>query len=223
VVPFVFENRPSQAYNGFSGRLNAMGGPDMSDATDELWRLVERCNGGEEKAWHEFWSRYHNKISGAVRKLCYSAPGEIEDIVQEVFEHLLTALRSYDPSRSIEAYIVDIARKVAISYIRKESAKKRKPLSTADCPVDPPPCPNPEGTLIQAQEKELLRKSLNELPEDCRRLIAMKYDEGLSYKEIATWTGVKEVTLRTQMSRCLSTAGKISQRLSAPTRRTHHE
>jgi len=223
MVPFVFENRPSQAYNCSDVRLNATWGLEMSDTSDELRWLVERCNGGDEEAWQEFWSRYHNKISIAVRRLCPSTSGEVEDIVQEVFFHLFMALKSYDPARPIEAYILGIARKVAISYIRKESAAKRNISSTAGWAIDPPLCPHPEESFTKAQESQLLRESLNELSEDSRRLIEMKYCEGLSYNEISSRSGVKEVTLRAQVSRSLSTLSKIYRRRSASTRRTHDE
>ncbi len=178
MVPVVFENVPSQVYNALGGKLNAMGGPEMSENSDELRRLVERCNGGEDKAWQEFWSRYHNKVSRAVRRLYSSTPGEVEDIVQEVFFQLFRALRSYEPSRPVEPYILKIARNVAISYIR--GPKPTNPLP------DPPLCPDAEESLSGKQEEQLLRRSLDTLPENCRRLIDMKCVEGLSYSEISS-------------------------------------
>jgi len=188
--------------------------------------LVDRCNSGDRDAWEEFYASYSAKVFCAVRKHLATAAEEIEDTVQEVFIHLFKALRKYDSSRSMEAYILEIARRVAISRYRRLSAVKRRGgnpgpgFSNAhdrDCEG---PIPvrslddDQETALIKAQEARMLGKALNELSEACRKLLGLRYDDGLSYKEIAGALGVKEATLRVQVQRCLSALGRNYWRLS---------
>ncbi len=193
----------------------------MSDTSDELRRLIERCNRGDRQAWEEFYGRHFGMISAAVRRHCAKDPSEAEDICQEVFVSLFKALKSYDPTRPIEAYILEIVRRVRISGYRKGSAMKRggsdpapRPLKMLDEADEggyvavASPRDNQETALIKAQESHRLRKALDTLSENCRRLLGLRYEEGLSYREIAVLLGVKEVTLRSQTQRCLSSLSR---------------
>jgi RNA polymerase sigma factor (sigma-70 family) len=193
----------------------------LSDTSSEVRRLIERCNRGDRQAWEEFYGRHVGMISTAVRRYCAKDPSEAEDICQEVFVSLFKALKSYDPTRSIEAYILEIVRRVRISRYRKDSAVKRggsdhalRPLKTFDEEDEggyvavTSPGDDQEASLIRAQESHLLRKALDALSENCRRLLGLRYDEGLSYREISALLGVKEVTLRSQTQRCLSSLSR---------------
>jgi len=62
---------------------------------------------------------------------------------------------------------------------------------------------------VKAQESRLLREALQRVTEACRRLISLRYFDGLSYKEMACQTGEKEATLRVKLHRCLSSLGQI--------------
>ncbi len=183
----------------------------------ELESLIDRCNRGDTRAWEEFYGRFHGLITSMVKK--YGMPGtdEVEDMTQEVFINLFSALKSYDPSRSIEAYILTIARRVRISRLRNLTARKRgggnpgnavlnaldggdeeTGMSVASSSDDQ------ETSLIKAQETRLLRRALDNISEACRHILAMRYERGLSYKEIAETLVVREGTLRVRVQRCLS-------------------
>jgi RNA polymerase sigma-70 factor, ECF subfamily len=153
----------------------------------------------------------------AVARLFRSRPEEIEDVVQDVFVHLFRALQQYDSSRSMEAYILEIARRVGISRFRHNSAIKRGGLNPGRVSIDAHESENEAGwvflaaqaetqeeALIRAQDKNLLRRALRRLSESCRKLLALRYDGGLSYGDIAVELNVKEGTLRVRVQRCLS-------------------
>lgn len=188
----------------------------MTDSAHTLRSLVDRCNKGERRAWEEFYRTYVGLVTRAMRRVGSGDPGETEDLVQEVFAHLFKALEKYDPKRPIEAYILEIARRVRISRFRKNTAAKRGGSDRTVLPLDahdggeagyimiPSPEGDQEASLVRAQESSLLRKALKTLSEGCRKLLALRYDKGLSYKEISASLGVKEGTLRVRVQRCLS-------------------
>jgi RNA polymerase sigma factor (sigma-70 family) len=160
-------------------------------------------------------------ISCAVKKYIRPGSDEESDLVQEVFLALFGALKSYDPSRPVEAYILEIARRVRISMYRKDSALKRggdnpgpSALNThdsthdEDCVSVPSPLDDPESSLIKAQEAHLLRNALNALSESCRELLALRYERELSYQEIGQRLEVKEGTLRVRLQRCLASLAR---------------
>lgn len=193
----------------------------MSDTSTELGVLIARCNRGDRQAWEEFYGRYQGMISAAVRRLCAHDPSQVDDMFQEVFISLFQALKTYDPTRSIEAYILEIIRRVRITRYRKNSATKRgganphvTPLNTLDetdqggYVAVASPHDNQEASLIKAQESRLLRRALDAISEQCRKLLALRYEQGLRFNEISVRLGIKEVTLRSQVQRCLSSLSK---------------
>jgi RNA polymerase sigma-70 factor (ECF subfamily) len=199
-------------------------GPDFSDMerSTELESLIRRCNQGDKRAWEELYARFHGLISSVVNK--YGMPGtdEVEDMTQEVFINLFKALKNYDPARPIEAYILSIARRVRISRLRKISAQKRGGGNPGNRVLDAldgsdeessvavaSPADDQETRLIRAQEKRLLRRALSDLSEACRSILAMRYEEGLSYKQMSEALVVKEGTLRVRVQRCLSSLSRV--------------
>jgi RNA polymerase sigma-70 factor, ECF subfamily len=202
-------------------------GVPLSGTDDQRASLIERCNQGDRRAWEEFYGRYLGLVSTAVRKYCRTEPHEIEDTVQEIFIQLFDALRHYDPARSLEAYILEIVRRVRISRYRSVSAAKRGGANPGSTRVDlhdggdeagylslAAAGTDQEAQLIRAEETHFLRKALDALSESCRKLLGLRYDRGLSYKEIAESLGLKEVTLRSQVQRCLSALGRTYTKIA---------
>jgi RNA polymerase sigma-70 factor, ECF subfamily len=190
----------------------------LSERTKDL---VERCNRGERQAWAELHARYVGLITASVGRGNPGAPHDVEDVVQEVFLNLVKALRQYDPARPLEVYILEIARRVRISRYRQFSAQKRGAFSRETRPLDAhdggdeggyisvaSPEDNQESALMKAQETRMLRKALAALSESCRHLLGLRYDQGLSYKEISAVLGEKESSLRVKAQRCLSGLSK---------------
>lgn len=178
--------------------------------------LIARCNHGDTEAWEELYARYHGKIVSVVKRFARHGSDEAHDLVQEVFVHLMKALKTYDDTRSPEAYILEIARRVGIGRLRKESAAKRGGDNPGHVLLDAhdagpeegraaiaDPGRNQQEAMEKAQEKRLLRSALRLISEACRDLLRLRYEEGLSYKEIAAQMGVKEGALRVRAQRCL--------------------
>jgi RNA polymerase sigma-70 factor (ECF subfamily) len=161
-------------------------------------------------------------ISVAIRRLPGQPGEDVEDVIQEVFLHLFKALQHYDPLRPLEAYIVEIARRVKINRVRMGAAAKRGGLNPRHRRVDAHGSsdegagtvqvsatgPDQERLLMHAQEASLLRTALRAISEACRRLLAYRFDNGLSYKEIADALQEKEGTLRVRLQRCLSSLAR---------------
>jgi RNA polymerase sigma-70 factor (ECF subfamily) len=181
--------------------------------------LIERCNRGDSYAWEELYQKSLPLVRLAVRR--FVPREDAEDLVQETFIQLFKALKHYDSARPLEAYIMEIARRVAIGHYRKASAVKRggknptvrmKEFDDArerGCISIAAPAENPESRLIDAEEIALLRKAYLALSDACKTLLGLRYDRGLSYQEIGDILNIKEPTLRVQAARCLSTLARL--------------
>ncbi|HMK33986.1 MAG TPA: sigma-70 family RNA polymerase sigma factor [Desulfomonilaceae bacterium] len=203
-----------------------MNGPKQPN---DVGALIESCNRGDRNAWERFYSRYLPVVRYAVTKLFASRPEEIEDSTQEVFLHLFRALKSYDPSRPLETYILEIARRVVISRFRSVSALKRGGAHPRRFGIDESGSEKEAGyvclaaqdqtqeeVLIKAEETHRLRRALKKLTDKCRDLLLLRYDGGFSYTEIALKLDVKEGTLRVRVQRCLSSLATAYAELAAP-------
>ena len=195
---------------------------------DDIRSLVSRCNRGEKQAWEEFYAMYFNMVSAAVKRMSRSEPDETEDTVQEVFIHLFKALKHYDPARSLEAYILEIARRVRISRYRYGSAARRggdnphpRKVNAHDSADGEQyvsirsSSPNQEMQMIQAEETRLLRQALGLISEGCRELLRLRYNQELSYKEVGEILNEKEGSLRVRVQRCLTALGRSYSQLSS--------
>jgi RNA polymerase sigma factor (sigma-70 family) len=198
------------------------------DLENDFRSVIERCNCGDKEAWAQFYALCFPLVSRAVRRTAYFDPGDSEDTIQEVFIQLFRALRVYDPARSLHAYVLEIARRVEIGRLRNMSAAKRGGLNPGHKRVNALDCDDGEETvsvashhanqeilLIKAQEGHFLRKALEHITGKCRHLLSLRYEQELSYKEIAQATGVKEPTLRVSVQRCLSALGERYSDLSS--------
>ena len=193
--------------------------PDRKSAAS----LIERCNQGDREAWNQFYARYMGVIARAVSRYSQSAVETTDDLVQEVFIQLFKALKSYDSSRPVEAYILEISKRVGVSRFRRISAAKRGGLDTVNFRISAhgegeagyivlgSPDEDQESALIKANATRSVRAALRSLKEACRKLLSLRYEKGLSYGEIAELLEVKEGTLRVRVQRCLST---LAQRYS---------
>jgi RNA polymerase sigma-70 factor (ECF subfamily) len=61
--------------------------------------------------------------------------------------------------------------------------------------------PSPEAILLRAEDAEMLRKTLGELPAEYREVLVLRELEELSYKEIAQVTGMAIGTVMSRLAR----------------------
>jgi len=66
--------------------------------------------------------------------------------------------------------------------------------------------------LERSEDTELIREAMDELPAEFREILALRHQEGLSYKEIAD---IAQIPPGTVMSRLARARGKLKERLAA--------
>ncbi len=63
------------------------------------------------------------------------------------------------------------------------------------------PAPDPEALLLISNNREQVRKALEQLPADFREVLVLREFEDLSYKEIAAITSVPVGTVMSRLAR----------------------
>lgn len=184
--------------------------------------LVGQCLSGSEPAWLEFYSRFHRLVRMVVRRRLRVSDEGVEDVVQEVFMLLMTALKNYDSTYSLQKFVCTIAERVCIDNFRFSTAAKRGAetqsfedylSSVADCCMDDQHSRNQEEELGLQQQTHLLKQSMRSLGEKCRELLKLRFYDELPYLKMAEIIGATENTLTVQVARCVRELRVVYQKL----------
>lgn len=120
---------------------------------------------------------------------------DAEDVVQEAY---LRAFKSFDGFRGGDsrAWMLRIVRNTGYTWLQQNRARE---LTTEfDEDIHSVESDHPEMMLIESVDKELLKKTLEELPAEFREVVVLRELEGMSYKEIAH---IADIPVGTVMSR----------------------
>ncbi len=125
---------------------------------------------------------------------------DAEDAVQEGF---LRAFRFFDGYRGgdARAWLLAIVRNACYTWL------KRNRPSGPEAAFDPDLLPgkdaslNPEASLLQSANQDLIRRTLEGLPPEFREVIVLREVEMLSYKEIGETTGLPLGTVMSRLAR----------------------
>lgn len=169
----------------------------------------ERIREGDELALEECY----RSCSGVVRSYVqrFVPASEAEDVVQLTFLELWRSRERYDPSRSLEAFVLGIARKRSIDVLRKRrhevvDVSKLRQLVGDDG----------DRLVEQLAWAGEVRRALESLPAPQREAIALAYFEGCSQSEIASRLEVPLGTVKARMARGMKALGAIIGRGDVP-------
>jgi RNA polymerase sigma-70 factor (ECF subfamily) len=149
---------------------------------EEDLELARRCAAAEPQAACDLVARYGPFLRRVAER---SLPSRSEDVVAEVFLRLFeddaALLRAYRGEANLRAYLAGVCRRVALETARREALRSGIPLLEIEdaAPVDP-----------WAPRLEWLSRALTALPERDRSVLSLRYQQGLSFREIAATLGV---------------------------------
>jgi RNA polymerase sigma-70 factor, ECF subfamily len=124
---------------------------------------------------------------------------DAEDIAQEACLRAFKYWRGFS-GRDCRSWLLKIVRNTFYSWLRQRSVQ---PVLTDDGETDANAdnVPDPESTLIQNADRDMLRAALEDLAVEFREAIVLRELEGLSYKEIADIAGVPIGTVMSRLAR----------------------
>ena len=109
------------------------------------------------------------------------------DVVQDTFLRLWSADRAEVDGR-LAAWLYTVCRNRALDVMRKE--RRMVPLESVRTDVRPSDSPTPGTVLDTAERRESIQEILTTLPQNQREVIRLKFQDGLSYKNISEVTGL---------------------------------
>ncbi|MBQ9469909.1 MAG: sigma-70 family RNA polymerase sigma factor [Bacteroidales bacterium] len=172
--------------------------------------LIERAIAGDEKAYSELLGRYKDAIYFMLLKMVNNK-WDAEDLTLEAFGKAFKSIKQYTPNYAFSTWLFKIATNNCIDFIRKRKASTISiDGSTYDDPDDsyasltsalPASTPDPEESLIKAQNIRLVQDVVAKLKPRYRKLVELRYFKEYSYEEVAQELNLPLGTVKAQLFR----------------------
>lgn len=157
----------------------------------------------DRRAFRKLFEKYYKELYGFARKYVDSGDA-CKDILQDVFSYLWEKRDRLEINQSVKAYLYRAVYHGCLNYLKKTNSdlqhlsnfhlQQQQSRSYANDAVE------------QLQEKELqktIRRAVNELPEQCRKIFSLSREKGLKHKEIARELNISTKTVEVQIYRAL--------------------
>jgi RNA polymerase sigma-70 factor (ECF subfamily) len=176
----------------------------------EIKKLVKKAKGGEPDSFGLIYDYYLTRVYRFVF-LKVTNKEEAEDITQQVFMKAWEALPRFESEGSpFVSWIFRIARNTVIDFYR---TKKHNLSLDEGIGVDDVLENSPEDIFFQNQEKAQVIKALENLTDDQKEVVTLRFVEGFSYKEISAITEKNQASLRIMQHRAIKKLKEVYKEL----------
>ncbi|HET9495168.1 MAG TPA: sigma-70 family RNA polymerase sigma factor [Chloroflexia bacterium] len=158
---------------------------------------VQQSLAGNQAAFGALVQRYQSAVYNLAYRML-GDPTEAEDAAQEVFVRAWNQLHTFQQDRRFSTWLLSIASHHAIDMLRRR--KPQAPLDDVALFIESDD-PQPDELALRGEQREMVQRLLNRLPEKYRSVTVLRYYNDLSYDEIARATGLTESAVKTQLHR----------------------
>jgi RNA polymerase sigma factor (sigma-70 family) len=134
---------------------------------------------------------------------------DAEEAAQDGFVKAYYALGRFRRGAPLRPWLLQIVANEARN--RRRAAGRREGLALRAATEEPSgdAAPSPEAALLDAERRDTLLALVNELPEEQRLVLALRYFLDLSEEETANVLGVRPGTVKSRASRALEKLREI--------------
>lgn len=160
--------------------------------------LLDSIANGDEKAFRQLFDIYYQQLFH--HALYYlSSKEQADEAVSDVFFIIWKNRKTLNKIENIESYLYTSIKNQALHYIRRcnEPDKVRLELYHIELISD---TNNPESTLLEQEQQELIQKAINSLPRKCREVFRLFLSDKLKQKEIASILNISQKTVEAHIS-----------------------
>jgi RNA polymerase sigma-70 factor, ECF subfamily len=160
----------------------SVGRSEHLEDRDLLADAIVGAKQGDMSALHFLYVRFADDVCGYVSSIVRDSH-EAEDITQNVFAKLMTAIHKYEPRDvPFAAWILRVARNMALDHLR---ARRQIPFEEVRIDDD-------GHEQVGFDRSQCLRDALYRLPQEQREVLVLRHLAGLSPGEIARRLGKTE-------------------------------
>ena len=172
--------------------------------------LICRAQEGDEGAFAELMRVYHAYVCAIVIGIVKNSH-DAEEVVQDTFLSAYQSLAQLEDSAKFKSWLAEIARNRARNWLRKQRGEVisidevgEHLLQTED---------SPEERLTRQEQRELISRIMETLPQKDRDIARAFYLEGASYNELTSTHGLSDKAISFRLSRAKQQLSKRLQYL----------
>ena len=163
------------------------------------YNMIKKCKQGDKEAFQLLISRYHPFV---YKFLLKAAQNEqiAEDLTQEIFLKMVRGIDKFDLDgrAAFSTYIITVSRNTYIDFLRKEkrhihNVPIEEGLNIQDTGV------SVEDAVADRLCGQNIMADLNNLSEEQRTAIKLKYIEGMTLKEISEKLNIEPKTVKSRI------------------------
>ena len=169
--------------------------------------LVYRAQTGDEGAFAELMREYYPFVYAVVIRIVNNSH-DAEEVVQDAFLNAYRGLTQLEDTTKFKSWLGKIAQNCARNWLRKQrddtvsiDEVSEQMLQTQD---------SPDERLIRLEQRELIRRTMETLPQKDRDIAHAFYLEGASYDEL---TSTHELSYNAIAFRLSRAKRQLSKRL----------
>ena len=151
------------------------------DPSDEL--LIQRYKDGNNEAFDLLYLRHFPRVHNRVR---YVIPeNDVEDVTQEIFLAAMRSLSSFRGDAKLGTWLRTLTNHKVAEYSRRRSRKQEPQLA----PLSDALSEMTGGTSQAMEDRIFLQRALQNLPENYREVLLLRFAEDMQFNEIAEHNG----------------------------------
>ncbi len=183
-----------------------------ADCSDE--ELLALFRQGTHEAFGALVRRYEGVLYGYLRRYL-GASDLADDVFQNTFLQLYTKINQFEAGRPVRPWLYAIATNQAIDALRRQNRHQTIRLHAESEDTNDTETPQ-LLTLLESREagplehlqgeerKQLVRASVEKLPDFLKQVVLLAYYQGLKYKDIAAILNIPVGTVKSRLHTALS-------------------
>ena len=136
---------------------------------------------------------------------------DAQDIVQEAYLRAFKSFSGFHGSNG-RAWLLTIVRNTAYTLLKRNRAVDLTTTFDEEIHVSDRESVSPAAILEHAEDAELMKNAMNQLPAEFREILTLRHQEELSYQEIGE---ILEIPVGTVMSRLARARAKLREYLAS--------
>ena len=165
--------------------------------------LIRRAQRGDTHAYEELVHAYQGIAFRTAYVIARNA-SDAEDAAQDGFVKAWRALGRFREGAPFRPWLLQIVANEARNRRRSAGRRANLALRAATETSSGDAAPSPEAALLSGEQRGALLAAVDELSEEQRTVVALRYFLGLSEHEVAETLGVPQGTVKSRTARALT-------------------
>lgn len=182
--------------------LNTFNKEEKYSKDGELWQALRD---GKKQAVSQLFGKYYERLFNYGMRIVPYRREIVRDSIQVLFFKLWKYRQSLEEAKSVKAYLLSSLRRILLQKLSREEARSERNFEFIEIQFNA--VPNIEEKIIgleqDVQLKERIKEACQELSSRQNEILLLRYDHGLSNREISEVLDINYQTVRNHLSRAL--------------------